>query len=102
MKTILIACGTGMVSSAIINNATRELLRRHHIPARIITCGYNQMERYLPEAALVIAPMAMEHRSGCPVLLGTPFLTGVGVEELEHDILCRLAETPMQPAAGIH
>ncbi len=89
-KTILIVCGTGVASSAIMNSAVQELLERHKLDTRVILCRYSQMKRYLPQADLIIASLAPPEQLEPPVILGTGFLTGVGVDQLEKDILRQL------------
>jgi len=92
LKTILIACGTGMVSSAIINSALQDLLHRNRIQAKVILCRYSQMKCYLPQADLVIASVTPPEPLNRPVILGNGFLTGVGVDQLERDILAQLVD----------
>lgn len=91
MKTIVIACGTGVVSSAIMNTALEELLRRHNIEARIIRCRYNRLEQYGREADLIVSSVPIPGSTNPPVVMGTALLTGRGTEELERDILKLLA-----------
>ncbi|MBP0963211.1 MAG: PTS sugar transporter subunit IIB [Oscillospiraceae bacterium] len=89
-KTILIVCGTGVASSAIMNNAVQELLERNKLDSKVILCRYSQMKHYLPQADLVIASLAPPEQLERPVIMGTGFLTGVGVDQLEQDILRQL------------
>lgn len=89
-KTILIVCGTGMASSAIMNSAVQDLLERHKLESKVILCPYNQMKNYLSQADLVIASLTPPDQLERPVIMGTGFLTGVGVDKLEQDILRQL------------
>ena len=90
-KTILIVCGTGVASSAIMNNAVQDLLERNKLDSQVILCRYSQMERYLSQADLIIASLDLPERSQPPVIMGTGFLTGIGVDELEENILRQLS-----------
>lgn len=89
-KTILIVCGTGVASSAIMNNAVQDMLRRNKLDSRVILCRYSQLKNYLPQADLVIASLCPPEKLERPVILGTGFLTGQGVDQLEADILRQL------------
>lgn len=90
-KTILVVCGTGMASSAIMGDAVHELLKRNKVDSKIILCRYSQIKRYLSQADLVIASVNPPEKLERPVILGTGFLTGVGVDQLEQAILTQLA-----------
>ncbi len=89
-KTILIVCGTGVAASAIMGNAVRELLERHHLASKVILCRYSQLKELIPQADLVIAALDPPEQLEPPVIKGTGFLTGIGVEQLERDILQKL------------
>ena len=89
-KTILIVCGTGMASSAIMGDAVHELLKRNQVDSKVILCRYSQIKSYLSQADLVIASVNPPEELERPVILGTGFLTGVGVDQLEQAILTQL------------
>ena len=86
-KTILVVCGTGMASSAIMGDAVHELLKRNQVDSKVILCRYSQIKSYLSQADLVIASVNPPEELERPVILGTGFLTGVGVDQLEQAIL---------------
>lgn len=89
-KTILVVCGTGMASSAIMGDAVHELLKRNKVDSKVILCRYSQIKNYLSQADLVIASVNPPEELERPVILGTGFLTGVGVDQLEQAILTQL------------
>lgn len=89
-KTIVVVCGTGVISSAIMGSAVEELLQRNKLDSRVIHCRYSQLKKYIPQADLVIAALDPPEQLEPPVILGTGFLTGVGVDQLERDILRQL------------
>jgi len=89
-KTILIVCGTGVASSAIMGSAVQELLQRNKLDSKVIHCRYSQVNNYLPQADLIIASLCPPDKLGRPVIMGTGFLTGEGVDQLEEDILRQL------------
>ena len=89
-KTILVVCGTGMASSAIMGDAVHELLKRNQVDSKVILCRYSQIKSYLSQADLVIASVNPPEELERPVILGTGFLTGVGVDQLEQAILTQL------------
>lgn len=87
MKTILVACGSGVVTSVLMNNAVQDLLRRNGVQARIIRCRLSQMEEYLPAADLVITSASLQGDCPKPVVQGTALLAGRDSADLERQIL---------------
>lgn len=92
MKTIVIACGTGAVSSALINSALEELLGRHGVEAKLIRCRCDQLRRYQGRADLIVTSVTVPGPLPVPVVLGTPLITGRGTAQLEQSILNALGE----------
>lgn len=91
MKTILIACGTGNVSSAIISEAVEKILRRNKVKANIQCCRYSQLGQYVGDANVIITSVSIPEGLDVPVIMGTPFLTGQITPTLERDLLKLLA-----------
>ena len=91
LRTIVIACGTGAVTSAIIKDAVTEILSRHEIQANIIKCRFSEIDQYLGLADLVITSVALRETAGKPVISAAGFFTGTNQEVLESDIVRLLA-----------
>lgn len=91
MKTIVVACGAGAVSSALMSNALEELLRRRGVRAKIIRCRFDQVRQYQGQADLVVTAVTLPADLELPVVMGTPFLTGRGLPNLETQLLGYLA-----------
>ena len=89
-KTVLVVCGTGVASSTIMSSAVQELLERNKLDSQVIHCCYSQMKNYISRADLVIASIDPPDQLERPVIKGTGFLTGEGVDELEQSILRQL------------
>ncbi len=101
-KTIVVACGMGVVSSSIMRQSLQELLWRERIEASIIICRHSQLWQHLANADLIISAITPEIKTHCPVVIGVGFITGVGVEELEQSILYHLtAFNVKKPAMGL-
>lgn len=93
MKTILVACGSGMVTSVVIQSAVDRLLQRNNLHARLIQCRFSQLDDYLEDADLVITSARLQDRFSKPTVAGGGFLTGEGTEALERRILDFVRET---------
>lgn len=92
MKTIIIACGSGIATSTVICDAVESLLNEHHIAYQIIQCSMNEVDSHLAEADLVVSSMPLTKVSEVPNVVGLPYLIGVGIENLNQEILECLRE----------
>ena len=54
MKTVIIACGSGIATSTMISTRVDTLLDEHHIPHDIIQCSILEIENYESSADLII------------------------------------------------
>lgn len=87
MKTIIVACGSGIATSTIISSKVSELLLQNHIDYRLIQCSLNEMDSYMNEADLIVSSMQIVKEIPIPKVLGMPYLTGLKEEELNQKIL---------------
>ncbi len=95
-KTIVVACGMGVVSSGIMRQALEELLWRNRVEAGIIVCRHSQLWQHTARADLIVAAVQPSIDTDCPIVMGHNFLTGVGVEHLEQTILSHLVSDEVQ------
>ncbi len=89
-KTVIIACGTGIATSTMVNDAVANLLKKNHIPAELIQCKVSEIDAYLDQADLIITSMKVKRDYGKPMVTAVAFLSGVGQEALEAEILEKL------------
>ena len=92
MKTIVVACGAGTVSSALMSSALNDLLRSSGQKAAVIFCRCDQLQRYRGQADLIVTSVSLPENLGVPVILGTPLITGQGSAQIEREILEQLAK----------
>jgi len=87
-KKIVIICGTGIATSTVVATKIEEICKKHRIPAQIIQ-GKAVEARSLAEGAdLVVSTIpTLKLNSDTPVLIGIPFLNGIGEEKLENSIV---------------
>ena len=93
MKTILTACGVGYASSTIIAERLRDLLERNGLTdeVRIQQATFNEIPNLLDSVDVVVTSSMVSGEYPIPVFSGVPFLSGIGMEELEDKILEALA-----------
>jgi PTS system galactitol-specific IIB component len=88
-KRILIVCGTAIATSTVVAHKVEELLKKHGIKAEIkkqLTSAAKQASR---DADLIISTTQVPDVA-IPVISGIPFITGMGVDKLEKEIIEKL------------
>ena len=86
MKKVIVACGTGMATSSIISEKVREILDKNDIQYTLSQVQLSELEMY-KGADLFITSMKLQEDYGLPVVVGTPFLIGIGEDEATQKIL---------------
>lgn len=87
MKTIIIACGAGVATSTIIVDRVNNLLQEHQIKAKVIQCMIGDIDGYVSNADVIVTSMKLEKTYSIPVVTGISFITGIGKEETEKELL---------------
>lgn len=90
MKTIIVACGTGIATSTIISEKVKNLIKDHGIDANIIQCTVADIDGYADQADLIVTSMQLPNKYNKPVVTAVSFLTGIGHEVTEKQILSYL------------
>jgi PTS system galactitol-specific IIB component len=92
-KVILTVCGTGGVTSSVTSTKVRELLEKNKISAEVHSCKVIEVDSFIDSLHpdLIITSSPLPHKN-VPVILGLSFLTGIGVDETEKEILSKLRE----------
>ena len=84
---IIVACGSGVATSTIIASKIEELLKNNKLNAQIIQCSLHEVDGNLKGASLVISSMPGLDVKDVPVVVAFPYITGIGVEDLDKKIL---------------
>ena len=92
MKKILVACGTGGATSTIATSKVKALLEENGIACDMIQCGYREIYTYVDEVDLIVTTQKIEADLGKPVIFAFAYITGVGEEELNEQILDALKD----------
>jgi PTS system galactitol-specific IIB component len=87
---IVVACGSGVATSTVIASKIEELLHKNNLEAQIIQCTLHEVESNLNGTTLVVSSMPGLSVPSVPVIVAFPYITGVGVEELDEKILAVL------------
>lgn len=87
MKTIVVACGAGIATSTLICDRVKHLLKDHGIEAQIIQCTVADIAGHAERADLIVTSMKLENKYEKPLVTAISFLTGIGREQTEQEIL---------------
>jgi len=89
MKNILVACGSGIVTSThAVNKLSGELDKRgYQGKYKITQCRVSEIAAKSPNFDFCVATAATPVGVQCPVYHGVPFLTGIGVDDVMNKIV---------------
>lgn len=85
-KKVIVACGGAVATSTIAAQKVKALIDREGLDATVEQVRINEIPSNLP-ADLIVPTSRFEEDYGVPVITGTGFISGLGEEELEQQIL---------------
>lgn len=91
-KRVLIVCGTGIATSTVVANKVEQLLKRNGIIAELRRAMTSEAKTASRDADLIVATTQVPDVQ-IPVVNGIPYLTNVGVEKLEQEIVAILTRS---------
>lgn len=94
VKKILVACATGIATSTVVEVKLKELLKKNNIQAEISHCKISEINFYktlLGKVDLILVTSPYRDKE-VKTLNATPYITGVGVEQLEKEIINTLKQ----------
>ena len=90
MKQVLVACGAGIATSTVVNNAIEEMAKEHNIKVDIKQIKITEVGPYEDTADLLVTTAMTKKEYKFPVTNARNFLTGIGIEETKQQILTEL------------
>lgn len=89
-KKVLVICGTGIATSTVVVDRLRDHLAASGIDADIVQGkvlgGLEDIDRY----DIVVSTTQLPHAVPVPVVNGTPFLTGIGLDDTLQEVVAAL------------
>ena len=90
-KVVLVACGTGIATSTVVNTALENLAKENGLQVEIIQCKMMEVPGYADRADLLITTTVVDKdQYKFQVINGRPFLTGMGLDKVKAEILAEL------------
>lgn len=92
MKKILLCCGSGIATSTAAANKLKTKLEERGFGGQFTTtqCKVNEVASKAADYDLVVSTAVITQDIGIPVILGIPFLTGIGLDKTIDDIVAKL------------
>lgn len=94
-KTVIVCCASSMITSTLASEKVRSIATENGLPEpNIIQCKFSEVQGNLStnKVDLIIPTGKLDSNvtGNTPVILGTPFVTGVGEERATEEILAAL------------
>ncbi|WP_181350397.1 PTS sugar transporter subunit IIB [Thalassobacillus sp. CUG 92003] len=86
-KQVLVACGTGIATSTVVNDAIETMCKENNIDANVIQCKVSDIPSYEETADLLVTTTIVKKDYPFPVITARSFLTGMGLDETKQEIL---------------
>ena len=81
MKTIIVACGSGVATSQTVASKVNRLLKEKNVDAKVEAVDLKSVDRWLKDACAYITIVKNNKEYPIPVINGIAFLTGVGQDK---------------------
>ena len=91
-KRILIVCGTAIATSTVVAYKVGEILKKHGIKAELSRALTAAAKTASQNADLIIATTQVPDVN-VPVISGIPFITGIGIDKVEKEIIEKLTSS---------
>jgi PTS system galactitol-specific IIB component len=89
---VLVACGTSIATATVAANKVREIAEKAGLKVDVAQCKAlelrGKIQTYNPHVIVAMTPVPKD--LGIPVFNGIPFLSGVGMDKLNQEILAAL------------
>lgn len=86
-KKIIVACGGAVATSTIAAERIKKLCKKEKIFIEIIQCRVSEIGSYSKDVDLIVTTSKVRKDYGVPLVHAMAFISGIGAEEVEKDIL---------------
>lgn len=87
-KKVIVACGGAVATSTLAAEEIKELCAENGIELDLVQCRINEISTFVDGADLICTTAKMDQTFGeVPIVHGMPFVSGVGIDQLQEKIL---------------
>lgn len=87
---ILVACGAGIATSTVVTDKVERLVKEHNIDAEVQQIKIAEASSLQEGADLIVSTTILPTTYKIPAVIATSYITGMGMEELDEEILSHL------------
>jgi PTS system galactitol-specific IIB component len=93
-KRVLVACGTSIATATVAANRVKQIADEAGIAVEVIQCKVGEIRGRVQTTHphLIVAMTPVPSDLGVPVVMGIPFLSGIGIDNVKQQILNYLKE----------
>lgn len=86
---ILVCCASSVATSTLVATSLRGILEDRGMDVHVTQCGFPEMDARINslKPALVLVTGSVRERDDVPVLVATPFLTGIGKDAMIEQVI---------------
>lgn len=89
-QTILVACGAGIATSTVVLDHLEELVERENLKVELVQCKIAEVASLQSNADLIVSSTILPTKYSIPALSATAYISGIGMEDLDKEILSYL------------
>lgn len=89
---ILIACGSGIATSTVVQEKVKELLEGENIPAKLIKGTVGQVEKLQEDVDLILITTRYNKELDKPVIPAFGLISGINEDKLKEEIVSTCKE----------
>lgn len=90
MKKVLVACGGAVATSTVAANKIKDLLKDNGIKADVQQCRVSELSSKVNNVDLIVTTAKVDRDYGIPVIHGIAYISGVGIDKTNEQILSAL------------
>ncbi|WP_054705619.1 PTS sugar transporter subunit IIB [Bacillus sp. JCM 19041] len=86
-KKVLVACGAGIATSTVVNNAIEEMAKENGLKVDLVQIKISEVGAHRDTADLLVTTAMTKTEYPFPVINARSFLTGIGTDQTKKEIL---------------
>jgi PTS system galactitol-specific IIB component len=91
-KIVLVACGAGIATSTVVCEKVEKLIKDNGINAEVLQCKISEVSARENEADLIVSTTILPKQYSIPAIKGVGYISGIGMEKLDKEIIRILKE----------
>ncbi len=85
--TILVACGSGVATSTVAQEAVKDICKKNGIPAKIVKSTMSEIQSKQEDVDLIMVTTNYRKPVKKPLIKVFGLISGIGMDKIEEDIV---------------